>query len=468
MGALLWDVQEEHLGEAEFALEAWQRSLDSPQFTITEVLEGPEARLTAHVAGLIVGGTPVFQRLLWPTLERADDDAHRTGVAALAILMAPPDSNHAQLRARRCARLLARLDEVGETGRAGLTAAFQLANRKGIGRALATDLDSARGGALAARLEALGPRRFDAKRRLVGWLDDGDARVQIAAARLCRHTSSSAALKGLLPLARAGPPALREVAIESALIRGLPGSWQAACELALSPDPPEDDARALRAAAQTWVAILGDEQAHDRLCSALEREPSAPLLWAVGLTGRRRAVDLACSLLETPGLERLAGEVVSTVAGLPGPPSSYWLDDGAAGAFGADPDDALPALDDDDLDADLVPSETLALPLPDGDRVRRWWATRRAAVPEHDRWLAGAPLDGPRLAWGLRELPTRRRHTLALELAMRSAGRELLDCRTTRARAQLLGLRRRPSDPALDCQRGLPLLTSTRSPRPWH
>ena len=57
--ALLWDVQEEHLNEAEFSCEAWNAALDSPVFSLHELRRGPEERLMANIMGLVIGGQPV-------------------------------------------------------------------------------------------------------------------------------------------------------------------------------------------------------------------------------------------------------------------------------------------------------------------------------------------------------------------------------------------------------------------------
>ena len=91
--------------------------------------------------------------------------------------------------------------------------------------------------------------------------------------------------------------------------------------------------------------------------------------------------------------------------------------------------------------------------------MRRWWAERRGSLTPQLRHLAGEPLDGQRLVWGLRHLPTRRRRVLALELAMRSAGAHVLDTRSS-ARSQLTALAELEAAQlgTIDCQRGLPRL----------
>lgn len=455
MPALLWDIQEEHLSEAEFTFELWHNSLDSPAYTLREVEDGPESRLQAHVAGLVVGGAAVRDRLLLPVLAEADDDRFRTAAATLAVV----GGSDAEARER----VLEALATAGAEGRWGLVRGLQLARRRGIGRWLVRDLGQVEGPALAGRLGALAYRGYDPRKRLIAWLDSGDPEVQRAAAHLARHTSSAGALRSLVPLMHAGDEGLRRDAVESALIRGLPGSWQAACELAFSRSEHEIGEE-LRRAALAWVAMLGDADAHARLLALARDQPSSTTLWALAITGRPDAVDFALELVDHPTLARAAGELLAAIAGLPLDDRRCWLDDGDKGAFGHDPDEALPQLEDDDLDAELVPAEERGLHLPNPAACRAWWAERELEFSPAIRYLRGRPIDGAGLEAGLRELPTRRRHPLALELAMRSAGAQLIDPRAPAAtqRVQLAkAFAQSPSKSIeLDCQRGLPMVSS--------
>jgi hypothetical protein len=70
--AVLWDVVEEHLDEAEFGVEQFERAMQSPLLTLERLAGGCEGRLLAHVDGLLVGGAPVYERLLKPLLDSPD------------------------------------------------------------------------------------------------------------------------------------------------------------------------------------------------------------------------------------------------------------------------------------------------------------------------------------------------------------------------------------------------------------
>jgi uncharacterized protein (TIGR02270 family) len=426
--ALLWDVQEEHLGEAEYCCELWQACIDSPVFTLGELRAGPEERLMAHIMGLVVGGQPVLDRLLRPILdEDLDDDRFRTAAAALAILDGAgregPDI------------VLDYLPRAGSEGRWGLVRAMHLCRRTDLAERLIASLPDHDGLALSGRLEALTGLGVDVGKRLRVWFKHERVEVRRAAAWLARYSSSSKVLKRLLKLMRDPDAKLREAAIESALIRGLPGSWQLACEAAFETEASGGPG-SLRRTALGWVAMQGDAGAHARLLNMLRAAPDPDLMWAVGVTGRPDAAALAVELVDHPALARLAGELLTFIAGLPTTVDLYWLDNGAHGAFGADPNEALPELEADDLDADLVPPEDRRLRLPNPTAVRAWWSERRAALAPHLRHYAGHPLDPRVFQYALSSAPMRRSHALALELAIRSAGIGLLDTRAP-ARVQL-------------------------------
>jgi uncharacterized protein (TIGR02270 family) len=454
---VLWDVQEEHLGEAEFFFEVWERCIDSPIHTLAEVRAGPEERLMAHTKGLVIGGQPVLSRLVRPVLdEDLDDDRHRTAAAALAILDGAgrdgPDI------------VLEYLPHAREAGRWGLVRATHLSRRTDLAERLIASLPEHDGPALAGRLEALIGLDVDVGKHLIGLFKHQLMPVRRAAAHLARHSTSSKVLKRLLPLMRDRDPKLREAAIESALIRGLPGSWQLACETAFDPATPAGPG-SLRRTALAWIAIQGDLATHQHLLARLRERPDADLLWAAGVTGRIDAAVLAIELLEHPTLARLAGELLTFVVGLPTTGDALWLDEGAHGAYGGDEDEALPTLARDDLDADLVPPEERRLRLPNPSAVRAWWSTQRGGLVPGLRHYAGWPLETAVIEQALYDAPMRRRHALALELGIRSAGIGLLDTRAP-ARVQMVRMREifatlgqfAASGRGVDFQGGLPLL----------
>jgi uncharacterized protein (TIGR02270 family) len=386
-----------------------------------------------------------------------DDDRYRTAAAALAILdgggFEGPDI------------VLGYLSRAGSEGSWGLIRAMHLSRRTDLAERLIASLPEHDGPELAGRLEALTGLGVDVGKRLRVWFKHELPRVRRAAAWLARHSTSSNVLKRLLKLMRDPDAKLREAAIESALIRGLPGSWQLACEAAFDPQSPPG-AGSLRRAALGWVAMQGDAPAHARILELLRARPDADLLWAAGVTGRPDAVDLAVQLLDYPPLARLAGELMTFVAGLPTQVNHFWLDEGAHGTYGDDEDEALPVLGRDNLSADLVPPDELRLRLPHPEHARAWWLERRGELAPALRYYAGRPLEPSTIEHALRTAPMRRRHPLALELAIRSAGIGMLDTRAP-ARVQLaqtkaifasLDQLRAEGRGSVDFQGGLPVM----------
>jgi uncharacterized protein (TIGR02270 family) len=435
------DIQVEHLDEAEFLLEMHTNCIDSPKYTLSKLREGPEERFLARVDGLLIGGDETLEHLLFPVLDAPDDDEFRTAAAAFTIL------EGAGLDA--CQRVLSALEHCEEPdGLRGLARALGLTRRAGLVPWIGRDLEHSSGPALVGRLRALAHHRVDAGPRLLLWLDDGDLQVRCAAVCLARHTSALEVLRRLGPIAASDDPELRWTAIESGLIRGLPGMWELACREAVATQPS-----AHQRAALSWVAMLGDHTVHQRL---LANPPTADLLWASGLTGRVTAVDQAMSLLEHESLARLAGEVVCTIAGLSHTNDHHWLDNGIV-PVGDDPDAALPPLERDDLDANLAPRGDALLRLPNPETVRVWWSTERSRFDAKLRYSSGQPFDGVRLQRDLRELPMRVRHARALELAARTAGEARIETHalTMVQAAQLDSVASHFA--RVDCQRGHPL-----------
>lgn len=92
MAAILVDILEEHFEELQFLWPQRRASLRSPKYSLRELGE-LEARIEAHVQGLLVGGTHTCRRLE-PVL--ADDDAVVSFAAAYTLLRFEKADIHAQ------------------------------------------------------------------------------------------------------------------------------------------------------------------------------------------------------------------------------------------------------------------------------------------------------------------------------------------------------------------------------------
>jgi uncharacterized protein (TIGR02270 family) len=442
---LVWDVEEEHLREAEFLFEVREAVLDAPHYSLAELEAGPEQRLLAHVDALVIGGACVAERLLITTIEDEDqvEDYEMIAAASLTVFAQPGPELYE--------RVLVVLDRGEDAQREGVARALQLTDNPWVERRLVQDLESAidvadpRG--LAARLAALAAHGVAPGAWLQRFLVSSDPSLARAAAALARFSRDRGTLDLLGPLAQAADPELRRTTIETALRHMLPGAWESAAYWALTAGES-----AFRRDALVWVACLGDAAAHARLL-ALVDDPNfrTDALWAVGFGGRVAAVDLCMSLLADEDVGPLAGEVVCAITGLSGSDDPFWR----APLGKDDPDETLPELENDDLDADLVPAREAALPIPEPDAIAAWWQGRRGEFDPSLRYLRGRPLDRDELVAGLWHAPMRRRHALGFELGVRSGGAFM----NTRAMCatQKLQLETLSTVGRLDCQRGLPL-----------
>ncbi|WP_146157427.1 hypothetical protein [Enhygromyxa salina] len=436
---ILWDLEAQHLEEAAFLVDLREAVIDAPNYDLTELAAGPDARLLAHVDALAITGSVGADRLLLPILEQPGAQLETVVAAALACL----HDDRA-----RAAEVLAALDaESSDQHRAGIARAVALIGDPQIDAELQRRAAAGSGPGLVACLRALADR-WQPNDCLPGLLASGDREVAGAAARLARQQGTPAVIAALAPLAESSDAALQQVTIESALCLRMPGAWESALYWAFVSGPSP-----FRRAALTWVALLGDAAAHERLVTLVDQpKHRGDALWALGFCGRISAIERCLPLLDDPVHGPLAAEVVCAIAGLPVDDDGFWRDH--VGPPG-DAESALPPLEHDDLDAELVPSPEEALPTPEPGAITNWWRARADTLDPALRYLGGRPLNHEVMIDGLWHAPLRRRHNLALELVFRTAGGCTIDTRALAAtqRRQLANLGE--LEPP-DYQRGLP------------
>ncbi|MFL5356869.1 TIGR02270 family protein [Archangium sp.] len=403
--SLHWDIYEEHLDEAAFRWSQWEKALDAPDFTLEEVAE-LEEHVSAHVDGLVLGGEPVAEHLLVPALA---DEPERIVPAALALLQAEAPSGPAAV--------LSALPVAELPALAALRRALELV----LSRCIPADLpallrrEDAAPVLLALVLETLGVHGLATASLCMPFLTHREPQVAAAALR--------AASRARLPLEPAmlqraldsGEPVLRDAALLAGLMAGQRGSW-AACQSAAESREPGDGLPLL------LLGMSGDERDVKRLLELLSDEALRPhALWALGFSGRVTAADACVKLMWNKPVAALAGEAFSAITGLR-----------MAEAYEApreEENEALPPLEEENLDADLTPKSEDALPQPRPESVAAWWRQERQRLDVKQRYLAGQPFTPQALLDALVSAPMRRRHALALELALRSRGATLVPTR---------------------------------------
>jgi uncharacterized protein (TIGR02270 family) len=425
--AVLWDVAEEHLDEAEFLVERWLAACRSPRFTAVDLQKTVERRLLAHLDGLVVGGHVVADSLLWPALApEGDAPASRVAPAALALLAGGGAATGDRL-----------IDILRTTAsdpvRTGLELTLKIAAGADLDESLrkalyATDAPAAQ----RALLAILSSRRVNPGPILPPLLASTDPGVlggALAAAAAADRSTHRHLIETHLG---SEVPAVAIPALRTALI------WN----LALAAKACVAHVRAGTAEAMVLLALLGGRGEVSELAACLKvPERRASALFALGFTGRIDAVEACLPFLDdtTPRVPGLAVEAIAAITGLLlyDPPFAEPGDGDAGGA-------AEPPPLAEDLERDLTPSPADELPKPNATEVRRWWSERRSSFNPDERYLLGMPLSAASLQAALRDGPLRRSGALCCEVAIRSGGR-----------AQIPALRLASSAPALPADLGL-------------
>ncbi|PRQ03203.1 hypothetical protein [Enhygromyxa salina] len=411
----LWHILERHLEEADFLLEVWTTCLDAPDYTLDELAAGPEARVIAQLNGLAVGGAPIIDELLAPTLEREPLDTSLACAAALALFEIGSVDD--------CSRVLKVLDRTrpGDERWLGITRGLELSERAGLDQWLIEQLGH--GGAsprVAGLATAAAERGVDPGSAIAQLIENQDPHVSSAAVKLACNSSDARYLALVGPLAQAEAPEVQRAALEAGLIRGLRGAWESAIYWAFTERPCP-----FRRDALSWVAMLGDEGCQRRVLSLLGVEDLArDALWAASFGGHVAVVDAAVALLTDDELGPLAGETLSAVAGAPTNDESLWLPNTPTSHSSE-----LPALEQD-LDTDLSEDPEDRIPRPNPEALAAWWTARRNQPLNAPRLLAGQPWSPNGLVAALRAMPLRRRHAHALELRIRSHGAQRINTRS--------------------------------------
>lgn len=429
---VLWDVVEEHLDEAQFGLEQLDALRSHPRLTLADVTKYPEARLLAHLDALVIGGEAIVERVLAPPVAEPDPEALARTTAAAFVLaqlgrydVLAPALGHALPAARSAlARGLAH---------SGHARALPWA-RDRLEHAAS---DAERSGAL----EVIAAMRAEPP-PVLQWLQSDDAALVASATRAGLCADPQRHLPVMEYLLEHPARDVRETALLAALCWGSSRSFAVCERMAL-------DESASSAPAMALYAVLGGPAQHARLAERLA-QPAArnAALFALGYSG---APALLPALLEhlrsdDPLTSKLAAQAIAMITGLDLNDEAFArpaAPDATAESEAKEELEALPALEDDDLGADLAPAPEAALELPDAHAITR---ACEQLVPQLDpkrRFLGGRPYGPDTVLDALERGPMRRRETLALAFAIGTAGQAWIDTRAFSAeqRAQIAAAR---------------------------
>ncbi|QQR45260.1 TIGR02270 family protein [Myxococcus xanthus] len=396
---MMLDVLEEHLSEAAFLWAQWERANVAANYTLDEAAE-LETRLLAHLDGLVTAGTSATA-FLAPKVQESEDPGEAFSAAWALLSLAPSFVLEA---------MKARATDAPFAVQFAMTRALELGEAAVVEPALAPWLNTAESIPLSLALNALGFRGRISVDRALQLLGHPDGVVVAAALRALRPSPKHHAPKELGRLLVDSRPVVRWAAIMAGLLFGLRDAWDACEQDAITAQG------APRRTAWGLLAAAGDARFLARLLASAESESSREdALWALGFSGRIPAAESCMRWMEgTPRVARLAGEAFSAITGL--------RLEGAYALAEPEPEDALPPLEEESLDADLSLRAEDALPLPAAEEIGRWWATGQTAFHTDARYLEGRGFTGLALLDALEHGPMRRRQMHALELMLRTRG----------------------------------------------
>lgn len=391
---LLVDVWEEHLDEASFRWEQWERALVAPDSTLVETAEREE-RLLGNLEGL--AEREALDAVVRPAFD--SEEAARISVAT-----------HALLSQGAVDEVVSRLRGAEAESRGAMRRALEVSEVTGVSTALESLLKTGDLDLQAHVLEVLAFRQSASPEVLGRYFPHDEPRARIAALGGARPLPEELARKVLPALLTSAHPDIRLAAMEAGLTSGLRMAWDACGKEAREAEVSSPEAMVL-------LALGGGEEDTDFLVGLAKDDAlRAEALWALGFSGRLAAMEVCARLLHVPRVARLAGEAFSAMTGLE-------LEGPYALLEGEEPEES------DDHEAELTVRPEDDLPWPNVSAVRGWWEESRSRFVAGQRYLLGRPFSGAVLLEALETGSMRRRHVLARELAIRTKGQHVIPTR---------------------------------------
>jgi uncharacterized protein (TIGR02270 family) len=274
---------------------------------------------------------------------------------------------------------------------------------------------------------------------LLAFLQHADPEVVAAAAGAARSADAQTHMVLMEHLVLEHPDLnVQQAAMLTALQWGSSHAWSACERLAL-------DANAVHPLALGLCAALGTPAHHERIAGLLTSAMHRPhALFALGFSGNasQLPVLLDCVADKDPIAAKLALQALALITDLDLRDAALAQPEAPA-SDEAEAASALPPLEQDDLDAVLVPLPEDVLPVPDPVVVRARVEGSASGMDARRRHLRGGPMAGELLFHHLARGALRTRHVLALALRIRTRGQVRIDTRafTAQQRAALSAAR---------------------------
>jgi len=412
---LRWSVVEESLDEAAFLWAKRERALDSCSQDLDTLWRWTEERLLGALDGILCGGDAVLEPMLAPALE--EGASSRASVAVFLLASMGSDAAIPTL----AQALQQASDPILASFRHGLELGLSDVALKRILRVIGKPRIALQ--ALLTNARAF--RGEEAISDLKDLLLSEDSATQAAAMRAARNAPRAIATSCTEYALGLPQPEARIEAIETGLMLGMPSAWAVCLEML-----------GLRNVHFTRLSIaaasLGGEREHKLIESALDNKAlRRDALFALGFAGTPAAAEVCLDGMANRTFSKVAAESFCAITGLDLALEKLIVPEN-------EPTGLVP-FEEDDLDADLVPTLDAELPMPDVDGVKRWWKRKRKDFAPKQRTIAGQPASLLSLHARLVNGPMRRRHGLAFEFAVRTGGKHQIRTRafTQTQRAQL-------------------------------
>lgn len=402
------DLVEESFDEAAFLWSRWESELSSPTRNLDEVWSWTEDRLQGALDGVRVAGTGVVDVCVNSLMS---DELDRVVIGA-AVLASSSERNATDAIAAALSV------GAGERLRAMVRALELLGSDPALRAAASVLLE---GGAVYAgalcRLKAF--RRVAGGDEILTALRSNVPSVQIDALRAAVYVPPRAGEEWISPAMHSADPTVRYAAVECGLYCGIDGAWDTAKRFGRQLDANSGSYLKL-------LAMLGTGDEHEGVYEALRiPELQTQAIGALGHIGTVRAAEACLAGMQHEKLARACGEAYCWITG-----ADLVRDRLAA----KEPSFEVPPFEEDDLDANLVPSPESLWPLPDPEAARRHWVGRRTDFAANVRHVHGKPAARETLLAMVETGPMLRRPDLILELRARSRGKYDVEPRAFRAR----------------------------------
>ena len=361
-----WDIYEEHLDEAAFLWRRWEDALVAANFALDDVAVGPEARLLAHLDGLVLGGRPVAEDLLLPAI--VSDDPAAAFAASWALVQAEHGSDHQD-------SVIDVLVHGRPRVRAAVARALALAPRADLAR-ISRLWPDAPPVVRAAILEVLGRQDAIDVRPWIGpSIHSGDPALAVAALRSARWSPESSLLGSIEEALVSDDAAVRTEAIAAGVALLSQRAWDACREAAVAPG---DECRLPLGLLATSTRKDDRAVVH---ASASDTAQKRHAVWALGFAGDLDATEALIEATEDESVARIAGESLCAITGIALGRAMIKL--------GKTKGPDVQEIGDDDPPPVVRPEDHLALP--NARALKTWWKRERNGFPSGATLIQGHP-----------------------------------------------------------------------------